>query len=65
MIDRKPGPVVGPAKATIETGAGEIPIPDTIQTRGHRPKYGPQPLAPGASGRRARLRKPARGGVRH
>ncbi len=64
MIDRKPEAASTPAR-TIDTAAGELPLPDTIQTRGHRPKYGPQPLTDGASGRRARLRKPARGGVRH
>ena len=50
--------------ATIETGAGDIPLPDSIQTRGHTAKYGRQPLPEGASGRRARLRKPGRAEVR-
>ena len=58
-------PVPAPKPTTIETGAGELPLPDTIQTRGHTVRYGSQPLPPGASGRRARLHKPGRGGVRN
>jgi len=65
MTDPTPSPVPEPKPATIETGAGELPLPDSIQTRGHAARYGVKPLPEGSSGRRARLRKPSRAGVRY
>lgn len=64
MIDSTTPPAPERKPATIETGAGDLPLPDSIQTRGHTVRYGVQPLPEGASGRRARLRKPGRAGVR-